>query len=201
MKVPFYFRTRNELDAVKTFLMELNAEIRQRIGWDSAAWVHMTTAYNERNSTFENIPKSKRGNKKYIAVLNANKQKMKRLDIDLEEKLTNIDGIELVSRNDNGPRYKGEVTKAELTVTTMQQFIELVRVFDKAFGQGNWRVKGPQKNVRQLIKRVEEARTNTSNPFLMNYVRDYKNGVPLRITVNQENADLNKYLFKVKLKA
>ncbi len=200
MKIPVFFRTRNELDAIRTFMVELNAEIRQKIGWSSAGWVHMTTKYAEKNPAFNNIPKSKRGDKKYIAVIHANKQKMQRLNIDLEEKLTSIDGIELVRRGDDGPKYKGEKTKTEFTVTTEEQFTELIRVFDAGFGHGNWRVRGPQKNVRQLIKRVEEAR-NSDSPFLLNYVRQYKDGVPLRITVNEENADLNKYLFKLRLRA
>ena len=60
MKVPVYFRTRKELDAIRTFIMELNADIRQKIGWSSAAYVHMMTAYTEKSPIYENIPKEKR---------------------------------------------------------------------------------------------------------------------------------------------
>lgn len=201
MKVPVYFRTRNELDAIRTFIMELNADIRQKIGWSSAAYVHMMTAYTEKSPIYENIPKEKRGDKKYIAVIHANKEKMQRLNVDLEELLSKIDGIELVERSDDGPKYKGETTKAEFVVTTESQFTALISVLDKGFGNGNWRIKGPQKNVRPLIKRVEEAREGKSFPYMMQYVKNYKDGVPLRITVNEPNADLNKYLFKVRLKA
>jgi hypothetical protein len=201
MKVPVYFRTRNELDAIQSFVMELNAEIRQKIGWDNAAWIHMTTVYTVKSPIFEHIPKNKRGDKKYIAVIHANKQKMKRLNINLEELLTKIDGIELVRCGDDGPKYTGETTKTEFVVTTESQFTALISVLDKGFGNGNWRIRGPQKNVRQIIKRVEQAKTNTNNPFLLQYVKKYQDGVPLRITVNEPNADLNKYLFKVRLKA
>ena len=201
MKVPFYFRTRDELASFQTALLELNSEIRKQIGWSSAALVQFTTKYTEKNPIFNNIPKSKHGEKKYIGVLHANQEKMERLNIDLEEWVTKIDGLELVRRGDDGPKYAGETTKGKFVVKTESQFTSLISVLDTAFGHGNWRIKGPQRNVRQLIKRVEEAQSRTDNPFLMNYVRQYKNGVPLGITVNQPNADLNKYLFKVKLKA
>ena len=201
MKIAIYFRTRDQLDSVVATTKELNELVRQRVGWlDVASWVQLTTKYTDKNPVHDNIPKSKPGDKKYIAVIHANKHKMDQYNIDLEEKFANLDGIELVRRGDDGPKYKGETTKTTFTVTTEEQFTELVRVFDAGFGHGNWRVKGPNRNLRQLIRRVEEAR-RSNNQFMINYVRQYKDGVPLRITVNQENADLNKYLFKLRLRA
>lgn len=201
MKIPVYFRTRNDLASLQEFLMKLNKEIRTKVGWGNASWISMTTKYTEANPTFNNIPKSKPSDKKYMAVIHANKEKMERMNLGLEEKLSGLDGIELVRRGDDGPKYKGETTKAELVVTKIEQFTELVSVFDKAFGHGNWHVRGPRKNIRKLIDSVQTALENPDNVFLLNYVRQFKNGVPLRITVNRENVDLNKYLFKVKLKA
>lgn len=200
MKVPVFFRTRNQLEALKNFSVEINATIRQKVGWALTSAVTMTTKYSEKTGMFDNIPKNKPGKKKYMAVFHANKEKMDRLGIDLERMLSKIDGIELVRRGDDGAKYKGEKTTATFPLTSEEQFKTIIRDFDNAFGQGNWRMKGP-KNMHQLVKRVEEARSTRDNPWLLNYVRQYADGVPVRIIVNQPNVDLNKYLFKVKLKA
>ena len=201
MKIPVYFRTRDQLDSLVEAVKQINDTIRKRVGWlDIVSWVQLTTKYTNKSPIYQNIPKRKPGDKKYIAVIHANKHKMQQYNIDLEEMVASLDGIEFVRRGDDGPKYKGETTETEFTVTTEEQFTELVRVFDAGFGHGNWRVKGPSRNLRQLIRRVEEARESNSS-FMMSYIRNYENGVPLRITVNQENADLNKYLFKLRLRA
>ena len=200
MKVPFFFRTRNQLSDVENFLTELNESVRKKIGWSSAAWIHMTTQYTNKSPIYQNIPKKKPGEKKYMAVLHANREQMNRLNLDLERMLTKL-GVELAPRNDKEPKYDGETTEAEFLFTSENQFLAAISTFDKGFGQGNWRMKGP-KGMHNLVKRVQDFRDmGDAKPYLRSFIGKYENGVPVKIVVNEANIDMNKYLFKLKLKA
>jgi hypothetical protein len=200
MKIPVYFRTRDQLLGLADFISKTNESIRERIGWSSASWIRMTSKYTEKSPIWNNIPKSKPGDKKYMAVIRTNKEQMERLNIHLEQMLSKLDGIELVNTKDNEPRYKGETTTTEFLFTTEEQFKTIIRDLDAAFGQRNWRMRSSAKGMQRIIKRLQEAK-QSDNTWMYSFIKPYENGVPVRIIVYEANANIDKYLFKARLKA
>lgn len=202
MKIPLFFRTRDQLDSLVEAVKEINDTIRHKVGWlDAASWVQLTTKYTNKSPVYDSIPKSKPGDKKYIAVIRANKHKMQQYNIDIEEKFASLDGIEFVDRGNNEPKYTGETTTKDYTITSYDEFRAITAVFNKGFGAGNWRIKGGPKKFQSVLKQLDAVRKRGPHDFGFNpYRGKYKDGVPVKLVVNQPDADLNKYLFKVKLK-
>lgn len=205
MKVSFFFRTRDEFELMAEKVKILNEELSKRTGWRDNAWVSLNTKYTHNNAMFNNIPKSKKTKKKYLAFLHSNEEKMNRLDVNLENFIINT-GLELVDNSaGNEPKYTGETTTKRIKLQSHDEFRALVSALNNAFGNGNWRLDGPKKTLtspgmQAILKRLQAYKENTNTPFVSMFAEKYQNGVPVRIIVNKPDVDLNKYLFKVRLK-
>ena len=205
MKVSFFFRTRDEFERMAEKVKELNENLSERTGWRDNAWVSLNTKYTSNNEMYNNIPKRKKTKKKYLAFLHSNEEKMKRLGVNLENFIINT-GLELVDNSaGNEPKYTGETTTKRTKLQSHDEFRVLVSALNNAFGNGNWRLDGPKKTLtspgmQAILKRLQAYKENTNTPFMSMFAEKYQNGVPVRIIVNKPDVDLNKYLFKVRLK-
>ena len=202
MKISFFYRTVNEYNSAETLVSEVNGTIRKKIGYrDSLAWVQLHTKYTLKGPRKDTkIPKNKPGKKKYIATIRANKHKMDELNIDLKRLLSKLN-FELVPNVAGTPEYTGETSEKRIKLMSHTEFRAITSVFNKAFGHGNWRINGP-KHLQQTLKNLElTLERPRNNRFNSPFLDRYGNGVSVKIVIYEPNVDIDKYLFKVKLKA
>lgn len=197
MKVPFYFRNKEQYEQAEKLVADLNESIRKKLGWDSASWINLHTKYTKSNPVYHNIPKRKVTDKKYLAILHTNKEKIERVGINLERVLVGA-GFELHKVVDE-PKYTGETTKKKVILTSSDEFNAIVSVMNAGFGKGNWQARCPR-GTKKMLKHVQDIK-NGNERFWTPIPDKYRNGIPVVIEVNQPDADINKYLFKAKLKA
>lgn len=204
MKISFYYKTKEEYTRTKDLVREINGAAKSR-QWGSSNTVSITTKHMDSNGTFNtNIPKSRAANKKYIGVIRGNKHVLDENGIDVHAMLNKID-IDTVSKIPSPVKYDGETTSCEFKLTGFTQFRTLTSVFNKRFGCGNWNVKGP-KSLQKVLKNYEgsEEKSNTVTLGVGNagsyYRKKYPKGVEVILTVNEPDANIEKHLFKVKLK-
>jgi len=200
MKTAFFYRTIDEYNKVQTLISEMNSLIKQRKKVSYDAMSVYTKYLDGKNKSCTNIPKHNPGKKKYLAVVRANKSVLDSVNINVPALLIK-QNLQLAPKVDCGPKYKGKKTIKNVILQTRTELLAIVSAFDKAFGHGNWRISGP-KHMQKILKNIELTKHDTSTAFMSHnwYENKYKHGVPAKIIVNQEDADINKYLFKVKLK-
>ncbi|MHA1289057.1 MAG: hypothetical protein ACTSPB_16835 [Candidatus Thorarchaeota archaeon] len=204
MKISFHYRTQNEYKRVSDLVREINVDTRVLRRWDSSDAMSLTSKHIESNGKFNtNIPKSRSGDKQYIGVVRGNKHILDKAKIDIYDKLNEIDII-LVPKLPTVPKYDGETSSCKFTLTGFTQFRTLTSVFNTKFGYGNWKIKGEGvKNLQKVLKNYEsydDGRTVTLGNAPSFYRKKYPNGVEVMITVNEPDANIEKHLFKVKLK-
>lgn len=213
MKIAFYFRTTKEYSDIQALISEVNKKVTAKGGWSERMnTLHVATKYEKssfagqaRQQTVK-IPKTKPTKKKYLGVIRGNKHVLDKVEIDLFAILEK-NSVELAPTEDGPRKYDGEQSTAEFYLTGLTQFRTLVSVFDKRFGQSNWRVNGP-KYLQKVLKNYELASEQSNNPnnifTIINapdHFKDkYPDGVKVTIIVNEPNANIEKHLFKVKLK-
>jgi len=208
MKLSFYFKTQEEYYRVGVIVSEANTLLSSKRSWGSdTAAIRLTTRHGARKaggtSWLTNIPKSKPTNKKYIGVIHANKHLLDEQNIDLRESLEKLE-IELVPTLPKPQKYTGEQTRKEFVLTGLSQFRVLTSIFNKRYGHGQWSVRGP-KHLQKVLKNYEETVERKSNPQVLTFTDDYfsnkyPNGVPVTLVVNEPDANIEKQLFKMKLK-
>lgn len=209
LKTAFYFRTRTEFWTVAEYVQKLNSEANEGNKWRSKEVVKVYTRYKneESRSTWtKSIPLEVSGDKKYIGVVQGNKYKLRKLGIYPDRFLTHL-GLELVHNAPNKAKYTGEKTLYATTLRSHNEFKTVTSVFDKRFGQGNWRIQGP-KRLQDILRKIEPRPEQVSSPFIILFDQDdrngmlakYPGGVPVTFIANEANADIAKLLFKVILK-
>jgi len=198
MKIPFFFRTRNEFDTIRERVTELNKQISRQVGHDQGSWVYLTCKYQNDEIFWKSMPRQKRTKKRYEAMLKTNKEKMERLGIDIEEFARSLN-VEFPTK-DVTPKYLGERTEVEIVLQTHDEHRALVSIFDKAYGRGNWKIIGPR-GMQQVLKRLQDIESWSQPIYYPSWMDRYKNGVPVKIVINEPDANVKKYLFKMKLKA
>lgn len=190
-------------------MQKLNAEANEGNKWRSKEVVKVYTRYKneESRSTWtKSIPLEVSGDKKYIGVVQGNKYKLRKLGIYPDRFLTHL-GLELVHNAPNKAKYTGEKTLYATTLRSHNEFKTVTSVFDKRFGQGNWRIQGP-KRLQDILRKIEPRPEQVSSPFIILFDQDdrdgmlakYPGGVPVTFIANEANADIAKLLFKVILK-
>ena len=205
MKISFNFRTQNEYTRVTDLVRELNAETRSVRRWDTNNALSVTSKHANHLKFNTNIPKSRAGDKVYVGVIHGNKHILDKADIDIYKKLNEID-VELVPKTPSTPKYTGETTVCKFKLTGFTQFRTLTSVFNKKFGYGNWKIKGEGvSNLQKVLKNYESYNDNSGNIVTLGnapsfYRKKYPDGVEVTITVNEPDANIEKHLFKVKLK-
>jgi len=207
MKISFYFRTKDEYGNVQSMVRETNSAVSKTHGWgqqEPTLFVeskHMGISGKKFNTK---VPKSKPSNKKYIAIIRGNKHVLDKNGIDVYAMLDKLD-IDIVSKMPSPPKYSGEQTKCKFNLTGLTQFRTLTSVFNKRFGHGNWRVNGP-KYLQKVLKNYEDSgdKNILTSGVVANapsfYKKKYPNGVEVTLIVNEPDANIEKHLFKVKLK-
>jgi len=203
MKISFYFTTQNEYNQVKDLVKGLNAGITNSYRWTPNGVLSVTSKHVETSGRFNtNIPKSRSSDKKYIGVIRGNKHVLDKAEIDIYGLLKEIDAY-LVPKLPEIPKYDGEISSCKFALTGFTQFRTLSSVFNARFGHGNWRVNGPKK-LQRILKNYEK-RADRNVVTIGNapdfYGKKYTDGVEVTIIVNEPDANIEKHLFKVKLKA
>lgn len=201
MKISFYFTTQDEYKRVKDLIQEIRTDVLKLRRWDSGV-INVTSKHIETNSKFNtNIPKSRPGNKKYIGVVRGNKHTLDEAGIDIYDMLNKID-TNLVPKLLSTPKYDGETSSCKFKLTGFTQFRTLSSVFNARFGHGNWHVKGPKKLQRVLKNYEANADKNmlTIGNAPSFFKKKHPDGVEVTIIVNEPDANIEKHLFKVKLK-
>ena len=208
MKIPFYYRTRNEYHEVQTYMDKLNIEKQSISRLRNKILLSLHTRYqsknNDKNWIWDNkVPGNRPGKKKYIGVIMGNCHLMKICDVQPEKFLQKL-GREVVPRISSVSKYDGYKTTHPITIKTHQEFRTITSVFNKRYGHGNWRIQGPKK-LQNKLKQIEPR---DDNPFIL-YTGDhernhllsiYPNGIPVKLIVKEPNANIPKQLFKVVLK-
>jgi hypothetical protein len=205
MKISFNFRTQNEYKRATDLVREINIATRIVRRWDTSDTLSVTSKHVDgSNSKFNtNIPKSRSGDKQYVGVIRGNKHLLDKAEIDIYKKLNELD-IELVPKIASSPKYTGETSSCKFKLTGFTQFRTLTSVFNTKFGYGNWKIKGEGvKNLQKVLKNYEkydDGRTVVIGNAPSFYKKKYPDGVEVTITVNEPDANIEKHLFKVKLK-
>ena len=203
MKISFYFKTQNEFKRVLDLLKEINDTTAIGRRWDTNRALSITCKHVDHLKFNTNIPKSRPGDKKYIGVLRGNKHLLDKAEIDIYKKLNELD-IAQVPKVDAPPKYTGEVSTCKFNLSGFTQFRTLTSVFNTKFGYGNWKIKGEGvKNLQKVLKNYEsydDGRAVLIGNAPSFYRKKYPNGVEVTITVNEPDANIEKHLFKVKLK-
>ena len=202
MKISFYFTTQNEYNQVKDLVREIASGFTRQYRWSNDNLFNVTSKHVETSGTFNtNIPKSKSGNKKYIGVIRGNKHTLDEAEIDIYDLLKKID-VQLVPKLPSIPKYDGETSSCTFKLTGFTQFRTLSSVFNARFWHGNWQIKGPNK-LQRVLKNYEEH--DNDNVLTIGnapnfYQKKYPGGIEVTIIVNEPDANIEKHLFKVKLK-
>lgn len=206
LKIPFYYRTRNEYREVQTYVDELNTEKQNMPRLRNKILLRMHTRYQSINKSHarvwdNKVPASKPGKKKYIGVLAGNCHLMKICNVQAEEFLQKL-GLEIVPKIAGVSKFDGCKTTHPVIIKTHQEFRTITSVFNKRYGHGNWRIQGPKK-LQHKLKQVEPRPGNVF--YLGDWERDqllerYPNGIPVTLIVKEPNANIPKQLFKVVLK-
>ena len=208
LKIPFYYRTRDEYNEVQTYMDKLNAEKQSMPQLDNKILLHMHTRYQSKNkddrwSWDSKIPGSRPGKKRYIGVMAGNCHLMKTCDVRPEEFLREL-VREVVPKIAGVSKYDGCKTTHPITIKTHQEFRTITSVFNKRYGHGNWRIQGPKK-LQNILKQIEPRDDNPQILYIGDYERDYflkkyPNGIPVTLIIKEPNANIPKQLFKVVLK-
>jgi hypothetical protein len=209
MKLSFYFKTQEEYERASTIVSEANTFLKAKQHWKSDVNVirlssrHGNRKTRNQMSWLTNIPKSKPTDKKYIGVIHANKHLLDGQNIKLQESLEKLK-IELVPTLPNPQKYTGEQTRKKFVLTGLSQFRVLTSIFNKRYGHGNWKIRGP-KHLQKILKNYEETVEKQKNPNVMTFTTDYysdkyPDGIPVTLVVNEPDANIEKQLFKMKLK-
>lgn len=201
MKISFYFTTQNEYNQVKALVKELRSELTSSYRWSMDA-LSLTSKHIETNGKANtNIPKNRPGDKKYIGVIRANKHTLDKAEINIYARLEKID-VTLVPKSPETPKYDGEISSCKFKLAGFTQFRTLSSVFNARFGHGNWHINGPKKLQRILknYERYTDRNTVTLGGSHARFVEEHEGGVEVTIIVNEPDANIEKHLFKVKLK-
>lgn len=203
MKISFNYKTQNEYKRVLDLVREINVATKTVRKWDSNNAINVTSKHVDHLKFNTNIPKNRAGDKQYIGVLRGNKHVLDKAEIDIYAKLNEID-IELVPKVTAPPKYTGETSSCKFKLSGFTQFRTLTSVFNTKFGYGNWKIKGEGvKNLQKVLKNFEsynDGKTVMLGNAPSFYRKKYPNGVEVTITVNEPDANIEKHLFKVKLK-
>jgi len=199
MKAAFFYRTVNEYKAAKELVNDLNDTIKERKHVSYNAIIISTKYLDNRNKSLSNIPKKKPGKKKYTALIRANQSFVERAGVNIPVSLIEA-GFQLVPKTDNGPAYKGKKTTKRIKIMSETELLTIISVFDNAFGHGNYHISGGPRHMKKILKNMELSEGNTNALGFSWFNNQYPNGIPVKIKVNQEEANIDKYLFKVKLK-
>ena len=137
-------------------------------------------------------------------MIHGNKHTFDKAEIDIYKRLNELD-VELVPKTSSPPKYTGETSSCKFKLTGFTQFRTLTSVFNRKFGNGNWKIKGEGvRNLQKVLKNYESYNDNNNIVTMGNapsfYRKKYPNGVEVTITVNEPDANIEKHLFKVKLK-
>ena len=207
MKIPFYYRTRNEYCEVFDYTQVINTETRKMSKFKNKYLLQVHTRYLADDKNWDaKIPKQRVGDKKYIGIIHANRYLMKLCDVNPEEFLKTI-GLELVERDGGETKYRGKKTTHPTIIRTHAEFKTITSVFNKRYGHGNWRISGPRR-LQTILKKIEPTPNTAASPFVFiyndfdtdQYLAKYPGGVPVTIIVNAKHANIAKQLFKVVLK-
>ncbi len=208
LKIPFYYRTRNEFCKVFDYVEAVNAELRKSSKFRNRRLLSIYTRYlSNDNKTWDmKIPKERVGEKKYIGIVVGNKHRMKMCNICPSE-FVESSGLELVPNVDGETKYDGEKTTHPVMLKTHSEFKTITSVFNKRYGHGSWRIVGPKK-LQHILRQIEPKPDVMPGGFTFNfgdteqdmYVERYPGGVPVTIVVNEPQANITKQLFKVVLK-
>lgn len=208
MKLSFYFKTQEEYGRVSESVREFNALLSSKRRWNSTGdAIRLTSKHGARDKGkmkwFINIPKTKPTKKKYMGVIEANKHLLDEHNIEPRESLEKLK-IELVPTVSNPPKYTGEQTRKKFVLTGLTQFRVLTSIFNKRYGNGNWKIRGP-KHLQKILKNYEETIEKKTNPNVLTFATDYysdkyPDGIPVTLVVNEPDANIEKQLFKMKLK-
>lgn len=199
MKTSFYYRTIDEFSAAQLLIHDTNKMImdRKHIRFSP---ISLSTKYiNGEFRSNVNIPKHKPGKKKYLAVAHANKSLLDSINVNLPGILMK-NGFELAPRVNSEPKHVYKKTTKNIKLQSHTELMAIASVFNKAFGHGNWRIRGP-KHMKKILNNIELSKESNAISFGNSwYENQYPTGVAVKIVVNQKDADIDKYLFKVKLK-
>lgn len=208
MKISFYYKTQEEFHRADKMVKEANALLSSKRQWRSDTnAIQLTTRHGARKmggmAWLINIPKTKKTDKKYLGVIHANKHLLDEHKIDFSESLKEAE-LELAPTLSEPPKYTGEKTRKELVLTGLTQFKVLTSIFNKRYGYGNWNIRGP-KHLQKILKNYEETVERSNNPNALTFSSDYfsnkyPDGVPVTLVVNEPDANIEKQLFKMKLK-
>lgn len=208
MKIPFYYRTRNEFCEVCDYVKLVNAELQKTPKFRNKTLLQAYTRYftNENNTWDMKVPKERVGEKRYLGIIVGNKYQMKVCDVNPIEFLEGI-GLELVPNVDGKTKYIGEKTTHPTILRTHAEFKTITSVFNKRYGHGGWRIMGPR-GLQNILQKIEPKPNTVAAPFTFTfndfdtdmYEARYPGGVPVTIVVNESNANIPKQLFKAVLK-
>lgn len=202
LKIAFYYRTRNEYNEVVTYINALNLEKQSIPQLHNKILLLIHTRYryrsNNKNDTWlwdSKIPGNRPGKKKYIGVIVGNCHRMKICDVQPEEFLQEL-GREIVPKIAGTSKFDEYKTMHPVTIKTYEEFKTITSVFNKRYGHGNWRIRGPKK-LQEKLKLIE---SNADELFYDASLKRYPNGIPVTLIVKEPNANIPKQLFKVVLK-
>lgn len=198
-KTAFYFRTVDEFNKVFFFVEELN-KMAQKKYPSKHTYVARVHSRYAGNPTADNkpgfIPKKIATKKKYVGIISGNKYMLDRVGIDPEKILKELK-VEIVSKTAGEPKYTGEKSKYDIHIKNHKQFRKIVSEFNKRYGHGNWRLRGP-KRLQDKLRALEDQKLgfSFSHP---DSPPDPEKGIKVTVIVNEPNADIRKLLFKILL--
>lgn len=206
MNISFYYRTQEDYLRVGTWVKEINVLLSSKRRWSSNIDViRLSSRHIDKSGAkwLTKIPKSKPADKKYLGIVHANKHLMDKNKIEIREALEKMK-IELAPTLPKPQKYTGEQSRKGFILTGLTQFKVLTSIFNKRYGHGNWSVKGP-KHLQKILKNYEETIETQNNPNALTFASDYysskyPNGIPVTLVVNEPDANIEKQLFKMKLK-
>lgn len=205
MKFAFFYKTRKEYHRVFEYVQAINKEKKESPKLRNRELLKIHTRYlSTKNNKWEtSVPIRRKGEKKYLGVVIGNKRLLKRFGV-YPERFMEYAGIELVPKNSNVPNHIDERTTHKMTITSYQEFKTITSVFNKRYGHGAWKIRGPAKlqhTLKELDNQKSEDITNFFSIFSSeDLVRKYPNGIPVTLVVNEPEANITKQLFKVVLK-